>query len=72
MAAELGLGTCWVCAFNPDDSREALGLPGNIEPIALLPIGYPAESKSADRHAEDRKPIDEIVSWDEYRGRGEG
>jgi len=66
MAQELGLGTCWVCAFNPDDSREALSLPDNIEPIALLPIGYPTESKSADRHAEDRKAIGEIVSWDEY------
>ena len=67
MAAELGLGTCWVCSFSPEDSRDALGLPDHIEPIALLPIGYPAEMKLSDRHDEDRKPIEEIVSWDDYR-----
>jgi nitroreductase len=42
LAAELGLGTCWVCHFDPDKVSRAMQLPSHIEPIVLLPIGYPA------------------------------
>jgi len=45
-AAELGLGTCWICAFNAPVVRDIFQLPEAIEPIALLPLGYPAESTS--------------------------
>jgi nitroreductase len=41
-AAELGLGTCWVCHFDPKVVSEILELPGHIEPMAILPIGYPS------------------------------
>ncbi len=44
MAGSLGLGSCWVRLFNPQQVHEALGLPANIEAVALLPLGYPAES----------------------------
>jgi len=37
-AVELGLGTCWVCAFDAAKCHEILGLPGNLEVIALLPL----------------------------------
>lgn len=52
-AAELGLGTCWVCNFDVALVREALDLPPFYEPMVLLPIGYPAEGISMDkkRHA---------------------
>ena len=42
-AWEQGIGSCWVGYFNPDDVREALGLPENIRVCALMPMGYPAE-----------------------------
>jgi nitroreductase len=42
-AAELNLGTCWVGAFDQWKAREALSLPYHIEPIILLPLGYPAD-----------------------------
>ena len=42
-AADLGLGTCWVCAFDPVAAREVLGLPAQVEPVVLFPLGYPAE-----------------------------
>lgn len=45
LAAEaLGLGSCWVRLFNPQQIHENLGLPEQVEVVALLPIGYPAES----------------------------
>jgi nitroreductase len=67
-AADLGLGTCWVCAFNHQVIREVFKLPEHIEPIALLPIGYPAEISDENRHDSQRKPFDEIVFWDGFGG----
>ena len=43
-AADLGIGSCWVGYFNPEQVAEVLGLPENITVTALLPIGYPAEN----------------------------
>lgn len=59
-AAEQGLGTCWICAFNPAMCREALRLPQGIEPVALVPIGFPATSPNA----KSRKPLGDILVKD--------
>lgn len=42
-AADLGLGTCWIAAFDPQAVREVLQLPAAVEPVALTPLGYPAD-----------------------------
>jgi len=64
-ATELGLGTCWICHFDPNIVRDALSLPDHIEPIALLPIGYPVESKAPEKK---RKAFSE-VAYDEVYGK---
>jgi len=56
-ATELGLGTCWVCHFDPAMASEILELPEDIEPIAILPIGYPATSEVP---LKSRKSPDEV------------
>lgn len=61
-AADLGLGTCWVCAFDAERCHEILELPDHLEVVALLPIGYPA----GEREGINRKSLAEIVSWDKY------
>lgn len=66
-AAELGLGTCWVCNFNSAKCHELLGLPPKVEVIALLPLGYPAEEKDKNRHTEKRKKLEDIVYWDKFK-----
>ena len=43
-AAEEGLGTCWIAAFDPVAAREVLGLPADVIPSAFTPLGYPADS----------------------------
>ena len=43
MATNLGLGNVWVGAFDDDEVRRILKLPEFLRPIAILPIGYPAE-----------------------------
>lgn len=63
-AADMGLGTCWVCAFDAGKCHQILGLPENLEVIALMPIGYPADDEVPQKK---RKSVNEIVSWEEYR-----
>ncbi len=43
-AAELGLGTCWIAAFDPASAREVLELPEGVEPVAFTPLGHPADT----------------------------
>lgn len=42
-ATELGLGTVWVCYFQPDVIRKEFDLPDNLEPTPLY-MGYPREA----------------------------
>jgi len=45
-AHALGLGSCWVGAFDTEIVKRILEIPGDVEPIAIIPIGYPGESPS--------------------------
>lgn len=63
-ATSMGLATCWVCSFDTDATREALGLPADVEPIALLPLGYSADSEPAP--AKTRKNIDDVLRLEKY------
>ena len=56
-AANEGLGTCWIGAFDPDAARDVLGLPEGVEPVAFTPLGYPADSPRPKR----RKGLDQLV-----------
>jgi nitroreductase len=42
VAVEVGLGSAWVGAFSESEVAEVLGLPRNLRPVAIVPIGYPA------------------------------
>ena len=41
MATHLGLGTCWIGAFDEQRVKEILGIPEHIEVIALISAGLP-------------------------------
>lgn len=58
-AVDEGLAACWIGAFEEDAVREALGIIAPVTPVAILPIGYSAES--AGRPA--RRPLDEVTTW---------
>jgi nitroreductase len=59
-AADLGLGTCWVCNFDFEKCSEVLKLKPSEEPVAMIPIGYP---ESEDIPVKRRKGLDELVVW---------
>ncbi|MCM8817186.1 MAG: nitroreductase family protein [Candidatus Omnitrophica bacterium] len=56
-ATDIGLGTCWICAFDPIEAKRILNLPEDIEPVAFTPVGYPADSPKPKK----RKDIAELV-----------
>ncbi len=65
-AAEIGLGTCWICNFDAKKISELLKLPDNLEPIVLLPLGYPDEATDlAARHL-IRNDFNKVVHWERF------
>ena len=61
-ATDLGLGSVWICRFDPTVIREEFGLPETLVPVNILAVGHPAgELKSPDRHATERIPTSELV-----------
>ncbi len=42
-ATSLGLASCWVGAFDEEQVKKVLGLPEDLRPIAIIPVGYAAE-----------------------------
>ncbi len=65
-AADIGLGTCWVCMFDSMLCHKILNLPPHVEAVALLPLGYPADKTDPERHATQRKRLEEMVFWDGF------
>ena len=61
-AAEEGLGTCWIAAFDPKAAREVLGLPPDVIPSAFTPLGYAADAPVPKK----RRPLPELVRRDRW------
>jgi nitroreductase len=61
-ATDLGLGTCWIGAFDPVAAREVLGIPEQVNPIAFTPLGYPADQPPAKK----RKNLDDLVKHNHW------
>lgn len=62
-AADLGLGTTYVGMFEPEKLLTAFPEMAGTTPIALLPLGYPAEGAHPARLHGDRKPMEELVKY---------
>jgi nitroreductase len=61
-AYSMGLGTCWVSAFREDEARKVLKTPAGIRPVAIIPVGYPAETPSP----RSRRPLKQIVHYETF------
>ena len=58
-AADCDLGSCWVCNFDPALLRAAIGIPAELQPVAIFPIGYLAPHTPRDT---PRNPLDQFVT----------
>ena len=61
-ARALGLGTCWVGAFDANAVRQILGIPEDIEVVHLIPMGYPADWPAP----RSRRTLDNLVHYDRW------
>ena len=71
-AAELGLGATWVGAFNHQKVRELFDIPDYLVPVALLPIGYPADDVEPHPWHFKRFDVGHTVFYNSFNGITEG
>ncbi len=65
-AWEMGIGSCWVMHFNPEKMRETYHIPEDVEPVALLVMGYPKEDCVPNPLHEEFRPMDETVVYGSF------
>jgi nitroreductase len=61
-ATDLGLGSCWIGAFDKDEAREAFNLPDDLEPVVMTPLGYAADQPEP----RERRSIEELVRYERW------
>ncbi len=62
MATSLGLGTCWIGAFDELRVKEILQIPDPIEVIGLITLGYPEEKPEPPPRLE----LEKVVHWETW------
>lgn len=60
-AAERGLGSCWICAFDPAKLRTLFPQPEGWEAVVVMPVGHIAPD--CPDNPKRRKSLDEIVTF---------
>lgn len=60
-ATSLGLGTCWVGAFDVEAAKKVLSLPEGVEPLVFTPLGYAADEPGP----KSRKRLSELVRYED-------
>jgi len=61
VAHDLGLGSVWVGGFDESKVVEILQLPENLRPVALVPVGYPAEAPVPPARKEGEQIVEFIL-----------
>lgn len=62
-AVEVGLGTCWIGAFDEKRVKDLLGIPEEIRVVGLMPIGYPSNPLPVKKN---RFPLEKIVKYEHW------
>jgi nitroreductase len=62
-AVQLGLGTCWIGAFDEDRVREIIGIPKEIRVVELMPIGYPSNPLAIEKK---RLALNTVVKYERW------
>lgn len=61
-ATSLGLATCWVGSFVPEEVRGILGIPSEVIVVELMTLGYPADAPKQP----DRLLLDQITCREKW------
>jgi nitroreductase len=58
----IGIGSCWIGAFNEDNVKKLLKIPNKWKVVALLTLGYPAEQPNQ----KNKKKLEEMFSYNTF------
>ena len=61
-STSIGLGTCWIGAFDAGSAKKVLNLPEGVEPVLFTPLGYPSDEPLTKR----RKNLSELVRYEHW------
>jgi nitroreductase len=59
-----GVGSNWTGFGGLVEARELLGIPADLDVLAVIPFGYPAQRVG--RGKKQRKPLSQVVSRERY------
>jgi nitroreductase len=62
-AIELGLGTCWIGAFDAEKVKEILAIPEDVKVVDMMPLGYPAYVVAKEKN---RLPFEKIMKYEHW------
>lgn len=65
-AWDLGIGSCWIGAYNEEGVKELLSIPRSLRVVSLLTLGYSDQKPRPKR----RKDLNEIVHYQKYGQKG--
>jgi nitroreductase len=65
-AQEIGVGSVIGAVFRQDDARGLLGLPADLRMDVLLSFGYPTEEEQRPLQGQGRRPLAEMVHWEQW------
>ncbi|MEM3429616.1 MAG: nitroreductase family protein [Candidatus Bathyarchaeia archaeon] len=61
-AHSMGLGTCWVGAFDEDEVSKVVKVGASLKPVAIIPVGYPRYYPAP----VGRRPISKVTHEEVY------
>ena len=64
-ACDRGLGACWVGMFREEALREALNLPPEMKPVAIIPVGHTRSKEKP----QPRRFLEELIHHETYRNK---
>ena len=67
-AADEGLGTCWIGAFDEKATKKILGVPDDVKIVALTPVGYPADESALATPADKQRKESSVIFPEERWG----
>lgn len=70
-AHDLGIGSTWVGHFDPQVIKKAFAIPQNIEPVALLLLGYPGKDALPSSNHNKRLDLDQTVFYSTFSASGQ-
>jgi len=62
VAAEEGLGTCWIAALDEREIKKLLSVPDDMRVLIVMPVGFTASWPEP----RPRKALEEIICYDRY------